>query len=86
MVVSKSSIILGKFGTYRIVTCKDIKSQKNSVNLYRNLQDVVEVGEIYIFTKLKVSNFKKEEDGFNRVGTTYASRIIKASVQDKKKN
>ena len=84
MVVKKSTIIHGKFGNYRIVTCKDIKNQKNSVNLYRNLIDMVEVGEIYIFTKLKVSNLRKEEDDFNRIATTYSSRINKASTADKK--
>ena len=84
MVVSISSIILGKFGTYRIVGCKDIKNQKNSVNLYRNLQDMVEVGDVYIFTKLKVNNFKKEDQDFHRLGTTYASRILNEGGQGKK--
>ena len=54
MIVSISSIISGKFGTYKIVNCKDIKNQKNNVNLYRSLQNAVEVGGVYIFTKLKV--------------------------------
>ena len=45
---------------------------------------MVEVGEIYTFTKLKVSNYKKELDDFNRLGTTFGSRIIKASAADKK--
>ena len=51
--------------------------------LYRNLQDVVEVGEVYIFTKLKVNNFKKEDEDFFRLGTTYASRIVKNGRQGK---
>ena len=82
MVVQKSSIIQGKFGNYRIVTCKDIKNQKNNLNLYRNLQDMVDVGEIYKFTNLKVSNYKREEDEFNRIGTTVSTRIIKGSADD----
>ena len=83
MVVNKSSLIAGKFGKYRIVTCKDIKGKKNSLNLYRKLVDMVNVGEIYVFTKIKVSDFKKEDDDFNRIGTTFSSRITKASQQDK---
>ena len=83
MVVKISSIINGRYGTYRIVTCKDIKNKKNSINLYRNLQNVVEVGEVYIFTKLKVNNFKKEDEDFFRLGTTYASRIVKNGRQGK---
>ena len=84
MIVSKSSVIAGKFGNYRIVTCKDIKNQKNSINLYRNLQDLVEVGGIYNCINIKVNNFKKEEDKFFRLGTTYLSKIFKASASDKK--
>ena len=84
MVVQKSSIIPGKFGNYKIVTCKDIKNKKNNLNLYRNLLEMVDVGEIYNFTKLKVSNYKREEDEFNRVGTTYGSRITKGSAADVK--
>ena len=76
MIVSISSIISGKFGTYKIVNCKDIKNQKNNVNLYRSLQNAVEVGGVYIFTKLKVQNFKKEGQDFNRLGTTHATRIL----------
>ena len=71
MVVNISGIIAGKFGTYRIITCKDIKNQKNSVNLYRNRHDM--------FTKLKVNNFFKDYQEFHRLGTTYAYRIIKSS-------
>ena len=84
MVVKKSKVISGKFGNYRILGCKDIKNQKNSVNLYRNLIDMVEVGKIYIFTKLKVANLKKEEDEFNRIATTNSSSIIEASKADEK--
>ena len=84
MVVKKSSVIQGKFGNYRIVTCKDIKNQKNHLNLYRNLVDMVDNGEIYKVTKLKVSNYKREDDDFNRLGTTISSRIIKGSATDKK--
>jgi hypothetical protein len=83
MVVSISSVISGKFGTYRIVNCKDFKNQKNSVNLYRSLQDVVEVGGVYMFTKLKVQNFKKEDQDFNRLGTTHATRILNEGKQGK---
>ena len=79
MVVSKSGVIAGKFGTYKIVTCKDIKNQKNSINLYKSLQDQVEVGGIYSFTNLKVSSFKKDDDKFFRMGTTYSSKVITAS-------
>ena len=84
MIVQKSSIIQGKFGNFRIVTCKDIKNQKNNLNLYRNLHEMVDVGEIYMITQLKVSNYKREEDEFNRIGTTSSSRIIKGSLEDKK--
>ena len=84
MIVSKSSVIAGKFGNYRIVTCKDIKNQKNSINLHSILQDLVEVGGIYNFINIKVNNFKKDEDKFFRLGTTYLSKIIKASASDKK--
>ena len=28
-------MIAGKYGDYRIVTCKDVTNQKNSINLYR---------------------------------------------------
>ena len=83
MVVRRSNPIQGKFGNYRIVTCKDIKNQKNSVNLYRNLLDLVKVGEVYNFTKLKVNNYKKEDEEFNRIGTTISSRITKASSATK---
>ena len=83
MVVSISNILIGKFGTYRIVNCKDIKSQKNSVNLYKNLQNAVEVGGVYIFTKLKVNNFKKEDQDFYRLGTTPATRILNEGNQGK---
>ena len=83
MVVNISNIIEGKFGTYRIITCKDMKNQKNSINLYRNLRDMVEVGEVYNFTKLKINNFKKEDQDFHRLGTTYASRILKDLGQGK---
>ena len=83
LVVSKSSVIEGKFGTYRIITCKDIKNQKNSINLYKNLQNSVNVGDIYKFTNLKVNNFKKEDQEFNRLGTTNSSRIL--NVGDKEK-
>ena len=84
IVTNKSSVIAGKFGQYRIVTCKDIKNQKNSVNLYRNCLNMVDVGEIYKFTNLKVSNFKKEDEKYHRTGTTYSSRITKASAVDEK--
>ena len=84
MIVSKSSVIAGRFGNYRIVTCKDIKNQKNSISLYRNFQDLVEVGGIYNFINIKVNNFKKDEDKFFRLGTTYLSKVIKASASDKK--
>ena len=40
--------------------------------------------EIYKVTKLKVSNYKREDDDFNRLGTTISSRIIKGSATDKK--
>ena len=83
MVVSKSSVIAGKYGDYRIVTCKDVTNQKNSINLYRNHMNMVEVGEIYSLTKIKVSNYKKEEDEFRRVGTTASSRIIRANAEDR---
>ena len=83
MVVKMSSIINGKYGTYRIITCKDIKNKTNSVNLYRNLQNVVEVEEIYKFSKLKVNNFKKDDEDFFRLGTAYASRIVKCGKQEK---
>ena len=43
---------------------------------------MVEVCEIYRFTNLKVSNFKKDDEKFHRIGTTYSSRIMKASVGD----
>ena len=82
IVTNKSSVIAGKFGSYRIVTCKDIKNQKNSVNLYRSCLNMVEVGEIYRFTNLKVSNFIKDDEKFHRLGTTYSSRIVKASAGD----
>ena len=81
MVVNKSGLITGKFGNYKIVTCKDIKNQKNSVNLYRNLIDSVEVGEIYVLTNIKVGNYKKDDEVLKRVGTTIRSRVIKASAQ-----
>ena len=81
MVVSKSRVINGKYGIYRIVDCKDVKNQKNSVNLYKSLQNVVEVGEVYIFTKLKVNNFKKEDQDFHRIATTHASRILNEGKQ-----
>ena len=84
MIVSKSSIIAGKFGNYRIVTCRDIRNQKNSINLHRNLQDLVEVGGIYNFININVNNFKKDEEKFFRLGTTYMSKIFKASANDKK--
>ena len=84
LVVRRSNLIQGKFGNYRIVTCKDIKNKKNSVNLYRNLLEAVEVGEVYNFTKLKVNNYKKEGEEFNRIGTTISSRITKASLAEKK--
>ena len=84
IVTNKSSVIAGKFGSYRIVTCKDIKNQKNSVNLYRHCLNMVEVGEIYRFTNLKVSNFKKDEEKYHRIGTTGSSRIIKASAEEEK--
>ena len=84
MVVKKSSVIQGKFGNYRIVTCKDIKSQRNHLNLYRHLLDMVDIGEIYTVTKVKVSNYKREDDDFNRLGTTNGSRIIKGSAAEKK--
>ena len=71
MVVSKSGVIAEKFGTYKIVTCKDINNQKNSINLYKILHNGVEVGGIYSFTNLKVSNFKKDDDKYFRLGTTY---------------
>lgn len=80
MVVTKSNIIEGKFGNYRIVTCKDIKNKKNVLNLYKDLHNMVDVEEIFVFTKLKISNFKKEEDEFHRIGTTYGSRIFKAGL------
>ena len=83
MVVSRSSVIAGKFGEYRIITCKDVMNQKNSINLYRNLMNVTEVGEIYTITKIKVSGFKKGDDEFNRVGTSYSSRIIHGTADDK---
>ena len=84
MIVSKSSVIAGRFGNYRIVTCKDIKNQKNSISLYRNFQDLVEVGGIYYFINIKVNNFKKDEDKFFRLGTTAWSKVVKASASDKK--
>ena len=83
LVVTRSSVIPGKFGNYRIVTCKDIKNQKNNINLYKDLGNNVQVGEIYQFTQLKVNNYKRDEDNFNRIGTTGASRIIQASEEDK---
>lgn len=83
LVVSKSSVIEGKFGTYRIITCKDIKNQKNSINLYKNLQNSVTVGDLYKFTSLKVNNFKKEDQDFNRLGTTNASRILNVGTKEK---
>ena len=83
MVVGKSRVINGKFGTYRIVDCKDVKNRKNSVNLYKSLQNVVEVGGVYLFTKLKVNNFKKEDQDFHRLGTTHATRILNEGKQGK---
>lgn len=85
MVVSKSGVIAGKFGSYKIATCKDIKNQKNSINLYRNLQNLVEVGGIYNFINLKVSNFKKDDDKYLRLGTLSTSRVVTASASDRKK-
>ena len=83
MVVNRSSVIAGKFGNYRIITCKDVMNQKNSINLSKNLMNMVEVGEIYTITKIKVSNFKKEDTEFRRVGTTFSSKIIKGTADDK---
>ena len=83
MVVSRSSVIAGKFGDYRIITCKDIMNQKNSINLYRNLMNMTEVGKVYTITKIKVSGFKKGDDEFNRVSTSYSSRIIHGTADDK---
>ena len=83
MVTSMSSTITGKFGTYRIITCKDIKNQKNSINLYKHHQDKVETGQSYKITKLKVNNFKKEDQDFNRLGTTHATKIVQASEKHK---
>ena len=84
LVVRKSAIIQGKFGNFRIVACKDIQNQKNDVNLYRNLVEMVEVGVIYTFTKLKVCNLKKDDDDFHRLATTSNTRISKASLDDQK--
>ena len=42
------------------------------------------MGGIYNFINIKVNNFKKDEDKFFRLGTTYLSKIIKASASDKK--
>ena len=83
MVITKSSVINGKYGTYRIITCKDIKNTKNDINVNRNLQNLVEVGGVYIFTRLKVNNFKKEGTDLYRLGTTYASRIFNEGKQGK---
>ena len=83
MVVNKSSVIEGTYGTYRIITCKDMNNRKNSINLYRNMQDLVEVGEVYVFTSLKVNNFKKEDQDFNRLGTVHATRITSANMKMK---
>ena len=85
MVTNISSIIQGKFGTYRIATCKDIKGKTNSLNLYRNLVDMVNVEDVLVFTKLKVNNFRKEDQDYHRLGTTAGSRITRAGVKEKQK-
>ena len=83
MVVSRSSVIPGKYGKYRIITCKDVMNQKNSINLFKSLMNRVEIGKIYTITKIKVCDFKKEDDEFNRVSTSYSSRIINGTADDK---
>ena len=79
LVTNISSVISGKFGNYRITSCKDIKNQKNSINLYRDFQGMVKAGQSYKISYLKICNLKKEGQDFNRLGTTYATRIVQAS-------
>ena len=86
MVVNKSDVIAGKFGTYKIVTYKDINNQKNRINLYKSLHDGVEVGGMYSFTNLKVGNFKKDDNKYFRMGTTYSSRVVSASYKNQFEN
>ena len=85
MVTNISGIIQGKFGNYRIANCKDIKNKTNSLNLYRNMMDMVNVEDVLVFTKLKVNNFRKEDQDYHRLGTTAGSRITKAGVKEKQK-
>ena len=67
LVCNISRLIEGRFGNYKIITVKDIKKNKNDMNLYRHCTNMTEKGEIYKFSNVKVTSFKKEGEIFLRV-------------------
>ena len=83
MVTNILRTMSAKFGTYKIVACKDIKSQRNTINLYNNFQNMVTSGGIYKFSKLKVNNFKKDEEDYHRLSSTFSTKIVDASTKEK---
>ncbi len=64
---------------YKIIGVTDYKNQKHAIMLFGKYVESAEIGKVYQFTALQVTNFKSATDTWNRLSTSSASFITEAS-------
>ena len=83
LIISKSGDIEGKFGKYHIVTAKDYEGKKNSLSIYHDKTKKVQPENLITLTALKKQSFKKADEEFHRLGTTWKTQIFEAIEEEK---
>ena len=74
----------GKFSDYRNIIAKDISGNKVTVTLYKKLKDFCQQGDVYVFLKLKKSDYKASSETFNRLSSTSMTEIEKVGIHHTK--
>ena len=74
---TKSRVIDGSYGKYRICNLRDSSSESLSLSLYEPHVEKIEEHQVYLFTKLKKGVLKS--DGSIRLSTTKFSQIVGGS-------
>ena len=80
-VCSLSNDIKGKYSYFKIVRAKDIDGNHIPITLYKNSRLMVtKVGDVFKFTGLQVGNYKNEKEPFNRLESSFSTKIMIAPV------
>ena len=84
LVTKNSRIITTTSGQYQICGLKDIQGQTLSINLYDKFINSLEVGNVFMATRIKKFNLKKDGQYESRLSTTKFTGISLAPAKETK--